>query len=173
MHAAAWRDNTSLAPGRDATETHREWRVNMPQLVLMENGMFVVSDGTGDLPRGGDRVGLYSHDTVYLSTYEMTINDLKPLALSSSWEQNFVGQLQLANPTMILDSDHVVLPHTISIMRTRFIKDGLHERIELLNYNNFPVRLTLSLLFSADFRDMFDVRGFERPTRGIILRPLA
>src|SRR3972149_6661005 len=129
----------------------------MPQLVLMENGMFIVSDGNGDIPIGGDRIGLYYHDTRYLSTYVLTINDLRPQGLSSSWEQNFVGQLQLANPTLTPDDGLVGLPHTISILRTRFIKDGLHERIELRNYNGFPVKIELALLFSADFRDMFDV----------------
>src|SRR5205814_1768391 len=46
------------------------------------------------------------------------------------------------------------------------------ERIGLFNYNSFPTRLRLRLRIGADFRDMFDVRGYlARPARGTLLAP--
>ena len=57
-----------------------------------------------------------------------------------------------------------VPPQTISIRRNRFIDGALEERIGLFNYNRFPVPIDVILTFSADFRDMFDVRGYHRPS---------
>src|SRR5262249_33959453 len=43
----------------------------------------------------------------------------------------------------------------------RFLHDGLHERLELFNYNPHSVTLTVRFTAGSDFRDMFSVRGFE------------
>ena len=47
----------------------------------------------------------------------------------------------------------------LSIRRTRFLADGLRERIGVLNANPRPVRVAIELEFEASFRDMFAVRG--------------
>ena len=65
-----------------------------------------------------------------------------------------------------------LLPQTISTRRSRFIRDGLHERIGFANYNRFPVPLSVTLTFGADFRDIFDVRGFHRDRWGELLPPM-
>src|SRR6202022_1607073 len=50
---------------------------------------------------------------------------------------------------------------TISIRRTRFLADGLRERIGVLNANPRPLHLVIELEFEASFRDMFAVRGYR------------
>lgn len=62
-----------------------------------------------------------------------------------------------------------ILPRTISIRRNRFIEDGMHERLGFRNYNEFPVTIKVKLRFGSDFRDMFDVRGYNRAKRGSIM----
>lgn len=62
-----------------------------------------------------------------------------------------------------------ILPRTISIRRNRFIQDGMHERLGFRNYNSFPVTIRVKLRFGSDFRDMFDVRGYNRTRRGSIM----
>ena len=52
-------------------------------------------------------------------------------------------------------------PRTISVRRSRFLHENLYERVELFNYNPYALSLTIRFTFGADFRDMFDVRGFE------------
>src|SRR5439155_26424256 len=64
-------------------------------------------------------------------------------------------------------------PRTVSVRRNRFLHLRLHERLGLLNYNAVPIRLRLRLRVGADFRDMFDVRGYlARPARGTLLAPV-
>jgi glycogen debranching enzyme len=132
-------------------------------LTVKENDIFLVSDPLGDIPAdGGLAVGLFYRDTRYLSLYEFSINGKRPVVLTSSAEHNFMSNLQFANPRLDLLDGRVVLPDTISIWRNRFIDGALYERIGFHNYNLFPVTVRVRLRFGADFRDMFEVRGFVR-----------
>lgn len=144
----------------------------MEKLVLVEDQVFLVSDELGDVRFGNNLgLGLYYLDTRFLSIFDLTINGSKPLLLSSSAEQNFMGHLQMANPAWTTCNGQIVLPHTVSIRRNRFIDCGLEERIGLFNYNHFPVDVELTLLLAADFKDMFQVRGLTREPTGTILPP--
>ena len=146
------------------------WASGMNKLVLRENEIFMVSDQAGDTA-AGQTLGLYYHDTRYLSVYQLAINGQAPILLSSSCEQDFMANLQFTNPTLTQPAGRDVLPHTISLRRNRLVRDGLRERIGLMSYNREPVHLRLSLVLGADFRDMFDVRGYPRTARGQIHEP--
>ena len=144
----------------------------------------MVSGSDGDvLQSNTEGLGLYYKDTRYLSVLEMKVSGYTPALLTSSGEFNFMGNIQSANPLMQIpshapqgggqpgsptQSSVTLLPRTLSIRRNRFIEDGMHERVGLFNYNNFPVSITLLLRFGSDFRDMFDVRGYNRTKRGEI-----
>jgi glycogen debranching enzyme len=139
-------------------------------IVLKENDVFVTSNAMGDMP-SGDSLGLYYNDTRYLSLYTLTVEGKEPVLLSSSSEHNFMANLQLTNPALGLESGSTILPNTISLRRNRLVQNGMRERIGLFNYNPFPVRLRLQIELGADFRDMFDVRGFRRNGRGQMHEP--
>lgn len=47
---------------------------------------------------------------------------------------------------------------TVSIIRRRQIGDGVRERIEVANHATQPVSVELTLLFDADFSDIFEVK---------------
>lgn len=140
------------------------------QLVLKEDQIFVTSNSMGDMPEGSS-LGLYYKDTRYLSLYTLTIEGKEPVLLSASSEHNFMSNLQLTNPALGLEDGSAILQNTISLRRNRLIQGGMRERIGLFNYNPFPVRLRLRLNLAADFRDMFDIRGFPRNNRGAIDEP--
>lgn len=141
------------------------------QLVLKEEGVFATSNLRGDMPLG-QSTGLYAHDTRYLSLYYLTLEGREPVLLSASSEQNFVANLQLTNPPLGLENGSTILPNSVSLRRNRLMRDGsMRERIGLFSYNAFPVRLRLQIDLGADFRDMFDVRGFPRDERGSIYGP--
>jgi glycogen debranching enzyme len=159
------------------------------KLVLKENLVFMVSREDGDVPQTNvEGLGLYYKDTRYLSVLEMKVSGYTPALLTSSGEFNFMGNIQSANPMMQLPSRPTggngwhpggenaatvtLMPRTLSIRRNRFIEDGLHERVGFFNYNSFPVYATLLLRFGSDFRDMFDVRGYNRAKRGKIHFPV-
>jgi glycogen debranching enzyme len=140
------------------------------QLVLKEGDVFFVSSENGDVPVNSG-LGLYYHDMRYLSLLEFRVNGQMPELLNFSSSQNFMGILQFANELFHLEDGTVVMPQTISIRRSRFISEGLHERLGFVNYNRFPVPMTLSVRYGADFRDIFDVRGFPRDNWGHLLEP--
>jgi glycogen debranching enzyme len=143
----------------------------LEQHVLKENELVMVSDELGDMPEGRRRLGLYYRDMRYLSIFEMTINGQQPRLLSSSSEQNYVCDIQMANPTIELPDGAIALARTISIRRSRFLRDGFHERISFFNHNAFAVPLHLTLSFGSDFYDIFEVRGREREKRGELSPP--
>ena len=143
----------------------------MEEHVLKEDELVMVSDEQGDMPEGRRRLGLYYRDMRYLSIFEMTINGQRPRLLSSSSEQNYVCDIQLANPTIELPDGNTALARTIGIRRSRFLKQGLHERVSFYNHNPFPVPLQFTLTFGSDFCDVFEVRGWERERRGTLSRP--
>jgi len=142
-------------------------------LVLKEGELVMVSDEIGDMPEGRRHLGLYHHDTRYLSILNMLINGQKPRLLTSSSEQNYIAVIQMSNPTLELAGGEVALTHTISIRRDCTIKDALYEQISFYNHNRFDVPLTVTITFGGDFVDLFEVRGWERKKRGIISIPEA
>ena len=143
----------------------------MTRHVLKEDRVMMVSDEMGDMPRGRRRLGLYCCDTRFLSVMETTIGGQQPRLLASSSELNYVCEVQMANPTMTLPDGTSALARTISIKRSRFLKGGLHERVSFYNHNPFPVTVEFAVVFGSDFRDVLEVRGWERERRGEIKPP--
>ncbi len=146
----------------------------LERAVLKEGQIFLVTDRAGDIKALNlEGHGLYYRDTRHLSLFEMDITGTRLTLLSAAGELNFMSNLQFANDTLLGQRGEVLAePRTISIRRNRFLHDGLHERLGLLNYNPHPVRVTVRLTFGSDFRDMFEVRGYftsETPEFGELL----
>jgi len=144
----------------------------LDQHVLKENDLMMVCNELGNMPLGRRRLGLYYRDMRYLSLFDMAIAGQRPRLLSSSSEQNYVCDIQMANPTLELADGDTALARTISIRRSRFLKDGLHERISFYNHNRFAVHFRLTLTFGSDFCDIFKVRGWERKKGGTLAPPI-
>jgi len=142
-------------------------------VVLKENRIMIVSDEMGDIPAGNTTgLGLYFSDTRFLSAYEFRLSRLQPILLSASVDESYVATFQMVNPVLLLDEGKRRIPQqSLSIRRSRFIYGGLHERIGVQNCGREPVDIECSIRFDADFRDMFDVRGYKDQYRGTI-RPL-
>ena len=129
---------------------------------MKEDSLVLVTEDDGSLPIGETSpLGLYFHDTQFLSGFALRINGQPPALLSANTEQNYVGAFQLANRPATL-ADGAILPsQSLSVRRTRFLVDGLRERVGILNCNPGKVRLRIELEFDASFRDMFTVRGYR------------
>jgi glycogen debranching enzyme len=136
------------------------------RVILKHNDVFIVSDLTGDVPAGNDAgLGLYRADSRFLSTYELRLNGRRPILLNHGVDRAYVATFQLVNPA--LEARHgggTIRRQSLSLRRTRFVHDGVHERIGLQNCNRHPVEVELELRFDADFLDIFEVRGY-RPER--------
>ncbi len=63
---------------------------------LKEDQLVLISADDGSLPIGSSSpLGLYYHDTQFLSGYQLRVNGSEPLLLSSNTEQNYVATFQL------------------------------------------------------------------------------
>ena len=129
---------------------------------MKEDCLVLVTEDDGSLPLGtSSSLGLYYHDTQFLSGFALRINGQPPALLSANTEQNYVGAFQLANRAATLEDGAVLPSQSLSVRRTRFLADGLRERIGILNCNPGKIRLRIELEFDASFRDMFSVRGYR------------
>ncbi len=136
------------------------------RVILKHNDLFIVSDLKGDVPAGNDAgLGLYRSDTRFLSTFELRLNGRRPILLNHGVDRAYVATFQLVNPALEARHGAGTIPRqSLSLRRTRFVHDGVHERIGVQNCNRHPVDVDLELRFDADFLDIFEVRGY-RPER--------
>lgn len=137
--------------------------------VLKQGDTFAVFDHNGDIkPTGLGEQGIYHEGTRFLSCLLLGLGDIRPLFLSSTVrEDNDLLAVDLTNPDVSLDH-HVVVPRgTLHIARVKFLWQGVYyERYSIKNHGIDPVDASLSLHFTADFADIFEVRGSRRPRRG-------
>ncbi len=141
-------------------------------LITKEGEYFLYTYENGDMASGNRAgLGLYYRDTRFLSSLETLIEGMRPLFLSSSTERGYMANIHLSNPD-ILDNDGTSIPQdVVSIRRTRLIWEGLLDRLYVRNYHTAPVHINISISMTADFADIFEVRGMVRERRGRIHRP--
>ena len=136
-------------------------------LAVKEGQTFLYTDLEGNLDHGGhDGLGLYSHDTRFLSHFRMTMNGRDLVLLSSSAERGYQSHVDLTNPDLFEEDVLCAPQQTINVRRVRAISGDLFERIRVKNYNPFDVTLEVRLAFGADFADIFDVRGMTHRHSG-------
>lgn len=142
-------------------------------LVIRERDLFLLTDVAGQVPAGNvNGYGLYYADTRYLSGYDFTFAAAKPVVLLSTAELGYSSEQVLANPSMPSLQGPTIPRGTIEVRRLRVVEDVLEETLRVTNYNVFPVSLDLVFHFEADFADIFEVRGYERESRGELHLPL-
>jgi glycogen debranching enzyme len=140
--------------------------------VIKQDALFLVSDLDGGIyNRCNCGTGLYFLDTRFLNGLQLELEGVHPTLLSSSAERNFLSRIEFMNAPMLLANGLQVPQETLYIASNRLIEQHVHERLELVNYNPFEVKLRLRMSLSADFADMFEVRGAYRGDRGIFFQP--
>lgn len=140
--------------------------------VIKENDLFMLTAIDGNIPAGNKQgLGLYLRDTRFLDTYELHLDGAPPTVLHSSAERNCLLSVDLTNPDL-QQNGHAVRAQTININRSRLVHNAVHERITFTNFGPQAVDLPISLRFGADYRDIFEVRGYKtRSRRGEVLPP--
>ena len=142
--------------------------------VIKHNETFAVFDQYGDvLPIGLGEQGIYHEGTRFLSRFELRFGDTRPLLLSSMVkDDNDLIAIDLTNPDIALDEDHVIPRGIVHIFRSKFLHENrCFESLRIANYGLRAVRLTIAVRFAADFADIFEVRGTVRQRRGLDLEP--
>ncbi|HEY2033577.1 MAG TPA: amylo-alpha-1,6-glucosidase [Rhizomicrobium sp.] len=138
---------------------------------LKHGDTFALFDQLGDVSDPGlSPGGIFHSDMRYLSEWELLLFGQRPLLLSSAVdEDNVVLTVDLSNPD-IYHTDRIVLPReTLHIRRSRFIwHNTCYERIAVRNFNTQKQQCLMEVRTGADFADIFEVRGAQRPARGTI-----
>ncbi|HEU5432447.1 MAG TPA: glycogen debranching N-terminal domain-containing protein, partial [Thermomicrobiales bacterium] len=140
----------------------------LDNLVLKHNELYLVGERETDA--SGERAnGLYLRDTRFLDCWDLWLNGLPPEPLESRQLGPDRAIVVGANKAIVVETEEgarTLLPLTVAIEQHVQLQRDLQIRIVLTNYNLTPAALTLSLEIGADFRDLFDIRGFERQKRG-------
>jgi len=137
---------------------------------LKHGDTFAVFDHNGDALSGpGSPEGLFHRDTRYLSHLYLTINNRRPMLLSSTLrDDNATLTCDLTNPDLFDDKGKLVLEHDlIHLRRSRFLWNArCYERLSVRNYDDQPRHVRIGIEFASDFADLFEVRGTARARRG-------
>jgi glycogen debranching enzyme len=141
-----------------------------PRRALKHDDTFVVLDSHGDIgASAGGPDGLFNADTRYLARLELLLDDVQPLLLGSNLrDDNSSLTVDLTNPDVIRNGPIVLQKDMLHIVRTIFLWRGTaYQRIGLQNHGERSASFSLTLLFDNDFADLFEVRGEQRPRRGV------
>ncbi|WP_018131199.1 amylo-alpha-1,6-glucosidase [Effusibacillus pohliae] len=138
--------------------------------VIKEDDLFLLTDPVGDIRPGEERgFGLFTKDTRFLSRYEVSVENLDMILLSSHAAENYIGTIRLTNKEKMENGDIKVWRESIAMERKRFIEGGvLYESVSFRNHNAYPVELQVAVRVDADYRDMFEVRGYQNGQKGTL-----
>jgi glycogen debranching enzyme len=142
---------------------------------LKNGSSFLVLDHFGDAQAmGATAEGLFHEDTRFLSRLSLRIAGLRPLLLSSAVSaDNTVLTVNMTNPDISLSPDRKLMRDTLHVERQMVLGHGVvRERITVHNFGDLPLSTEICLTFAADFADIFEVRGQQRPKRGDRRRPV-
>lgn len=138
---------------------------------LKQADTFLVADARGDLL--GETMGLYRSDTRVLSQFRLRLQGERPHLLGTSISRdNVFLTANLTNRPLrpLGDEGHGVPQGILHLQRRCFLwRDSLHTCLALRNYGEHTTVVSLSLDYEADFRDIFEIRGYRRHQRGEML----
>lgn len=139
--------------------------------VLKDGDTFGVFDHAGMIRRSsGDELGLYHEGTRFLSSFELAIERRHPLLLGSTVRRDNALIVDLANPDLPPDGGGPLLRDSVHVFAMSFLWDrAWYARFRVRNYARHPLTLEFSVLFGADYADIFEVRGVDRVRRGAAL----
>jgi glycogen debranching enzyme len=139
-------------------------------LTTKHGPVFVCSARDGNInPALTSGQGVYLHDTRYLSQFRLTLDGNDLLLLAASGETGYEAFVQLTNPEL-KGSNGLVEQMALDVRRHRLVCDGVHERVEVRNHSQERAATEVELVLSADFADIFEVRGINRRlTQGRLL----
>ncbi len=115
---------------------------------VVSPGAYAVSDEGGDFDEDAGQ-GLFYRDMRHLSGFVLRVNGESPEP-EGFRDSGPEAEFRLASSGL-------------HVLRRRRVGAGLEETLEVSNRSEEDLDVTLSLECVADFRDVFDVRGYARP----------
>lgn len=137
-------------------------------LVLKHARLFLLLDASGDIaPPGHCGLGLFHDDTRMLSHYELAMAGGPPTMLSSQVVRLYSSQVDLAIDDATFGGDSWNVTNAVHVRREALLDDRLTERVTFTNFLDHPIDFWAGISVGNDFADIFEVRGWKRPERGI------
>jgi glycogen debranching enzyme len=99
------------------------------------------------------RRGLFYRDTRFLSRWRLCLDGRTLQVLSTDDGDYFSAQFFL-----VPANGRIYKSANLSVIRRRYVGDGLHEDVLVLNHAQQTVQATLRLEVDADFADIFEVK---------------
>jgi glycogen debranching enzyme len=146
-----------------------------PQVLLNHRDSFAIFDLAGDVPLASNEpYGLFHRGTRFLHRFELRLNGGFPVLLNTTPSYNGSALVTyLANADERRGDEVVLLRDTIAVQRSKtLLEHTLYEQLRLHHYGLAPLALRLTVLFGADFADLFELRGAARERRGSFGAPL-
>jgi glycogen debranching enzyme len=134
-------------------------------LTLKAGELFFASNSLSD-GNQESAAGLYFRDTRFLNDFTVTLNGASLEMLSVKNIALNRALIYFTNPAISDARDERIPGHQISIIAEIELSDRLTVTFTVHNYHRSPFSGALSIALDADFRDLFDVRGFRRDRRG-------
>jgi glycogen debranching enzyme len=125
-------------------------------LTILEGSTFCLCDERGDIDGSESAQGFFTEDTRFLSLLRLHVNGARPLPLSFGKVEYFSAAFYLRNP---LAGD--LLQDEVSIVRERFVGEGMQDRMILENRSMRGVSFDLELEFGTDFADIYAVKDHD------------
>jgi glycogen debranching enzyme len=147
--------------------------------VLKHLNRYLLTDTFGDIHPDSRGLGLYQGDTRILSCSVLRVGGIRPVLLQTSVGANYLGGIQMTNPSADRNPDAKVHPfdelvgRTVGISRERLMgSEGVSERVKIVNHGSRPAEVPVDIELGSDGADIFEVRGYPRRSRGR-LAPIA
>jgi glycogen debranching enzyme len=136
---------------------------------------FAVFDHYGDIrpiPTGEE--GLYYDGTRFLSSLTLRLDGLVPLLLGSTVrDDNDQFLVTLTNPDLFSEEELLLPANSLHISKKVFLLDAVcYLEVRIENYSFAAVDSQVTIQFSSDFKDIYEVRGMSRVARGKDLTPV-
>ncbi len=143
-----------------------EISVGPPVLTINQGSTFMVTELSGEIAANGEQ-GLFASDTRFVSYYAISANGEPWTRVTSSTPIYYGARIHLTNGDLITE-DLPVAAGTISLTISRGVAEGVHEDLDLVNYNRNPIRFNLEIAMRSDFADLFEVKSHRFIRRGRI-----
>jgi glycogen debranching enzyme len=139
---------------------------------LKHGDTFAVFDHYGDIrsAQTGEE-GLYYDGTRFLSRLSVEIDGARPMLLGSTVrDDNDQLTVTLTNPDVFFGGKLYQPANALHIAKRIFLCEAAcYQEIRLENYAFESVNTVLTIRFSADYMDIYEVRGMSRKERGLDL----
>lgn len=128
--------------------------VKSDEISILQADTFMVGDRCGDVDPSMDGLhGLFYRDMRHLSRWQLRLNGRQMQVLSADTIEYDEAVFFLVEP-----NGGVHRTPSVSVIRQRQVAVGVHESVTIHNHGTTPAHLEVSVLFGADFADVFEVK---------------